>query len=596
MKKKKIGDVRYIIRSIREYKKFALLTPLFMIFEAGSESAIPFVMTILMSKMRESNDIRQFILEIIILFLLGVLSIVSGILGGTFAAKASTGLAKNLRQDLYEKMQSFSFSNIDKFSSSSLVTRMTTDVNNAQQSFQMCIRIVIRAPLLFIFSVIMAFITGGMAAFIFICLIPIVGVSTIFIVKSTMKIFKRVFKRYDALNASVEENIRGIRVVKSYVKEDYEKEKFNNASNSMSLDFIKAEKNLALINPIMNTCIHASNILIIMIGSLMILSSNPYTENGVIIYSLVTPEKMSALITYGVQILSSLIMLAAIFSMLAMSMESIYRIAEVLKEEPTIKNPINPVYEVKDGSVLFENVNFKYSPTASKNALENININIKSGQFIGIIGSTGSGKTSLVNLISRLYDVSEGSLKVGGIDVKDYDLKTLRDNVAVILQKNVLFSGTIESNLKWGDISASEEEMINACKIAQADEFIQSFKDKYQTRIEQGGANVSGGQKQRLCIARAILKKPKILILDDSTSAVDTKTDRLIRKGLKEMIPNTTKIVIAQRISSIEDADQIIVMDNGKISQIGNHEYLLKNSTIYQEVYYSQNKEQGGNN
>lgn len=595
MKKNKIGDVRYIINSIREYKKFALLTPLFMIIEAGSESAIPFVMTVLVNKMRVSSDINGFIGEIILLFCLGILSIISGILGGIFAAKASTGLAKNLREDLYRKLQSFSFANIDKFSSSSLVTRMTTDVTNAQQSFQMCIRIVIRAPLLFIFSVVMAFITGGLAAFIFIALIPIVGIAMIFIIKSTMKIFKRVFKRYDALNASVEENIRGIRVVKSYVKEDYEKEKFNNASNSMSLDFIKAEKNLALINPVMNTCIHMSNILIILIGSLMILNSNPYFDGIKINYSVVTPEKMSALITYGVQILSSLIMVAGIIAMLAMSMESIHRIAEVLKEESTITNPIDPLFEVKDGSIEFNNVNFKYSKNASKNSLENINVKIESGQFIGIIGSTGSGKTSLVNLISRLYDVSEGEVKVGGEDVRNYDLKTLRDNVAVILQKNVLFSGTIESNLKWGDINASEEEMINACKIAQADEFIQTFKDKYQTHIDQGGANVSGGQKQRLCIARAILKKPKILILDDSTSAVDTKTDRLIRKGLKEMIPNTTKIVIAQRISSIEDADQIIVMDNGHISMIGNHEYLLKNSPIYQEVYYSQNKEEGGN-
>ncbi|MGM9874175.1 MAG: ABC transporter ATP-binding protein [Bacilli bacterium] len=593
--KNKIGDVRYIVSSIREYKKYALLTPFFMVFEAASESAIPFVMTLLIEKMRVSANITGFLLEIIILFALGVLSIISGILGGTFAAKASTGLAKNLREDLYKKLQSFSFANIDKFSSSSLVTRMTTDVNNAQQSFQMCIRIVIRAPLLFIFSVIMAFMTGGTMAFIFISLIPIIGVAMIFIIKSTMKIFKRVFKRYDALNASVEENVRGIRVVKSYVKEDYEKEKFNNASNSMSLDFIKAEKTLALINPVMNTSIHTSNLFIIMIGSYLILSNSPYVENGEIIYQSLSPEKLSALITYGVQILSSLIMVAGVISMLAMSMESIHRIAEVLKEQSTIVNPIDPIYEVKDGAVEFDNVSFKYSSQASKNALENINIKIESGQFIGIIGSTGSGKTSLVNLISRLYDVSEGSVKVGGEDVKNYDLKTLRDNVAVILQKNVLFSGTIESNLKWGDINASEEEMVEACKIAQADEFIQSFKDKYQTHIEQGGANVSGGQKQRLCIARAILKKPKILILDDSTSAVDTKTDRLIRKGLKEMIPNTTKIVIAQRISSIEDADQIIVMDNGQISMIGNHEYLLKNSEIYQEVYYSQNKEEGGN-
>ena len=529
---------------------------------------------------------------IIILIVMAILSLTFGVLGGRTAAIASTGLAKNLRGDLYRKLQSFSFENIDKFSNSSLVTRMTTDVTNTQQAFQMCIRIVVRAPLMLIFSIVMAFIKGGNMAWIFICIIPIVSIGLLLIMKLAMPVFRKVFKKYDNLNESVQENVSGIRVVKSYVREKFEEEKFNTASNNMTKDFIKAEKILAFNNPIMNFAIHLSNILVCSIGSLLIYHT-AIVKNDEIIYTDLSVGQLSALLTYGVQILMSLMMISMIIVMLAMSIESIRRIAEVLEEDSTIKNPENPIFEIKDGSVSFKNVGFKYSSKAEKDTLSNINLEIKSGQFVGIIGSTGAGKTSLVNLISRLYDVSEGEVDVGGINVKDYDLDTLRNNVSVVLQKNVLFTGSIIENLRWGDKNATYEEVVAASKIAQADEFVQSFPDKYDTHIEPGGTNVSGGQKQRLCIARAILKKPKILILDDSTSAVDTKTDKLIRTGLRNDIPDTTKIVIAQRISSIEDADQIIVLDEGKIDAIGTHEELLKDNKIYQEVYYTQNK-QGG--
>ncbi len=469
---------------------------------------------------------------------------------------------------------------------------MTTDVTNTQQAFQMCIRIVVRAPLMLIFSIVMAFIKGGNMAWIFICIIPIVSIGLLLIMKLAMPVFRKVFKKYDNLNESVQENVSGIRVVKSYVREKFEEEKFNTASNNMTKDFIKAEKILAFNNPIMNFAIHLSNILVCSIGSLLIYHT-AIVKNDEIIYTDLSVGQLSALLTYGVQILMSLMMISMIIVMLAMSIESIRRIAEVLEEDSTIKNPENPIFEIKDGSVSFKNVGFKYSSKAEKDTLSNINLEIKSGQFVGIIGSTGAGKTSLVNLISRLYDVSEGEVDVGGINVKDYDLDTLRNNVSVVLQKNILFTGSIIENLRWGDKNATYEEVVAASKIAQADEFVQSFPNKYDTHIEQGGTNVSGGQKQRLCIARAILKKPKILILDDSTSAVDTKTDKLIRTGLRNDIPDTTKIVIAQRISSIEDADQIIVLDEGKIDAIGTHEELLKDNKIYQEVYYTQNK-QGG--
>ena len=586
-----IKNLKLVFSHIGEFKKYAIITPLLMVGEAGAECSIPFVMSMLITTIEEGRgtvDMSIIWMYAGILMGLTVFSIICGVSGGIFAAKASTGLARNLRHALYSKVQEFSFANIDHFQASSLVTRMTTDINNAVMAFSMVIRIVVRAPLLIIFSAIMAFISGGVLAFIFIAIMPFVMFGLILLMILAMPVFKRVFKRYDQLNESVKENVEGIRVVKSFVREDYEKEKFSNASNGIAKEFIKAEKILAFNNPILNTSIHLSNILVLFIGSYFILEAIPV--GGVGRLSVAT---LSACITYGVQILAGLMMVSMIIVMLAISMESMRRIGEVLAEKSTIVNPENPIYEMKNGDVTFDNVNFRYSLEAENNAVSNININIKSGQFVGIIGSTGSGKTSLVNLICRLYDVSEGNVKVGDVDVREYDLETLRNNVAVVLQKNVLFSGTIKDNLKWGNEKATDEEMIHVCKIAQAHEFIEKFPQGYDTYIEQGGTNVSGGQKQRLCIARALLKKPKVLILDDSTSAVDTKTDAIIRKNLKEIVPDTTKIVIAQRISSIEDADQIIVMDNGQINAIGNHASLLKSNEIYQEVYYSQNKKGG---
>ena len=603
--------IKLILQSVRENKRYALITPLFMVGEALLECIMPFTMSMLIdsvggavkegidfnfvSKIMYNNENLNWHFNVtilgLILTLLGIVicSIICGILGGKYAAKASVGLATNLRSDIYKKIQSFSFSNIDKFSSSSLVTRTTTDINQIQMAFQMCIRIVVRAPLMMIFSAIMAFVTGGIMACIFVVLVPIVAFGLYLIGKNAMSIFIRVFKRYDALNQSVQENVSGIRVVKSYVREEFEKSKFNTASDSMKFDFVKAEKIVALNNPLINTTVHCSNLLVLGFGSLIYFKSH----TGVYKFSIEIGQ-ISALLTYGIQILMNIMMISMILVMLVMSLESVKRVSEVLMEEPTIVNPANPIYEVKNGDVEFKNVNFKYKETADKCALSNINLTIKSGEFIGILGSTGSGKTSLVNLISRLYDVTEGSVTVGDHDVREYDLKTLRDNVAVVLQKNVLFSGTIESNLKWGDENATVEEMTRACEIAQCMDSVNSKASGFQSPVEQGGANFSGGQKQRLCIARAILKKPKIMILDDSTSAVDTRTDRLIRKGLKEDLPNMTKIVIAQRISSIEDADKIIILDNGAINAIGTHDELLKSNKIYQEVYYSQNKV-GGN-
>ena len=605
--------IKLILKSLRQYKTAALITPLFMVVEAALECALPFVMSIFVDTIENVTTIEDIMTVfpytndnfhlnikvslfwlIIVLISMALVSLTCGIMGGVFGSKASVGLAANLRSDMYKKLESFSFANIDKFSASSLVTRMTTDISSVQMAFMMCIRIVIRAPLMMIFSAVMAFIAGGQIAWIFIGLLPIIGFFLFLIIRSAMRIFRRLFKRYDKLNESVQENVSGMRVVKSFVREDYEKKKFNTASDGMTGEFIKAEKIVALNNPVMNTAIHLSNVLIIGIGASIIAKTATYdSSNDKIIWGQLSIGQMSSLLTYGIQILMSLMMISMIMVMLVMSLEAIRRIGEVLEEEPTIKNGENPLFEVPNGDVHFKNVNFKYKETAEKNTLEDINVDIKSGQFIGILGSTGSGKTSLVNLISRLYDISSGELTVGGHDVKEYDLKTLRDNVAVVLQKNFLFSGSIADNLRWGNLNATEEEMIEACKIAQAEEFIEQFPDKYNTHIEQGGSNVSGGQKQRLCIARALLKNPRILILDDSTSAVDTKTDKLIRKGLKNDLPNTTKLVIAQRISSIEDADQIIIMEDGKINAIGKHEDLLKHNHIYQEIYYTQNRKGG---
>lgn len=608
--------VKLILKSTRQYKKYAIVTPFFMIGEAVLECALPFVMSIFVDTikpaheamlMKGSTDFWEMMTTtvacppntlnftfdvsllgcILVLIGMALLSLTCGILGGRMAAKASVGFATNLRMDLYKKLQSFSFGNIDHFHTSSLVTRMTTDVNNVQMAYQMLIRGIIRAPLMLIFSAVMAFITGGNMAWIFLALLPIIAGGLLLIARGAMGIFMRVFKRYDALNESVQENVSGIRVVKSYVREDFEKEKFNRASDSMTGDFIKAEKIVALNNPLMNTTIHLSNILVLTFGTMLIYNNYDYLNDE---FKVLSIGQLSALLTYGIQILASLMFVSMILLMMIMSIESIKRVHEVLVEEPIIKNPDNAIMEIPNGEVIFNDVDFKYVETAEKNTLENLNIHVKSGQFIGILGSTGSGKTSLVNLISRLYDVTDGSIEVAGHNVKEYDLKTLRDNVAVVLQKNVLFSGTIASNLKWGNLDATEDEMWDACRIAQAEEIVKAKKEGLNSRVEQGGANFSGGQKQRLCIARAILKKPKILILDDSTSAVDTKTDRLIRKALKDDLPEMTKIVIAQRISSIEDADQIIIMDDGRINQIGTHDELIKTNKIYQEVYYTQNK------
>ena len=603
-----LQKIKLILKSVRQYKKYALITPLFMIGEVGMECAMPFVMGMFVDEIKllttpdsffhVDSGIPVFYIALILLGM-AIISLVCGILGGRYASIASVGMASNLREDLYKKLTSFSFENIDKFSDSSLITRMTTDINFVQMSFAMMIRIVVRAPLMLIFSAIMTFIGGGLMGFIFVALIPIVAFGLIMIIRHAMKVFTRVFKRYDKLNESMKENVSGIRVVKSYVREDFEKEKFNTASDSLTNDFIKAEKIVALNNPLLNTAIHLSNVLVIGLGTTIIYRTGTWTtyedpETGQLVGDWIggdlTLGQLSALITYGIQILTSLMMISMIMVMLTLSLEAIKRISEVLSEEPTISNPENPIMEVPNGDVVFKNVNFKYKKEAEKNTLSDINLNIKSGQFIGILGSTGSGKTSVVNLISRLYDVTEGEVLVGDHNVKEYDLKTLRNNVTVVLQKNVLFSGTIESNLKWGNIDATEEEMMKACKIAQAEEIVNAKPEGLRSRVEQGGANFSGGQKQRLCIARAIMSKPKILILDDSTSAVDTKTDRLIRKGLKEDLPTMTKIVIAQRISSIEDADQIIILDNGKIDDIGTHEQLIKRNHIYQEVYNTQNR------
>ena len=587
-----------VFKSVREYKIFAIITPLFMVGEAAVECALPFVMSLFVDSIENANSVSSLLPYIFAIIGMAVVSITCGILAGRFASIASCGFAKNLRNDLYQKVESFSFENIDHFHASSLVTRMTTDVNNTQQSFAMVIRIVIRAPLMLIFSAVMAFVTGGPMAFIFVVAIPVIGLIFFVLARLAMGIFRRVFKRYDALNESVQENVAGMRVVKSYVREEYEDNKFATASNNLSKDFIKAEKIVALMTPLMNTSIHVVYLLTMYFAATIIFktASVAYDAEGNMTYVWgdLSLGQMSALLTYGIQILMSIMMISMIVTMLVMSIESVRRIGEVLDEEPTIVDPDNPLQEVIDGSVIFKNVSFKYKKEAEQYAVSNLNIDIKSGQFIGIIGSTGAGKSTLVNLISRLYDVTEGEVIVGGHNVKEYGLKPLRDSVAMVLQKNFLFSGTIRSNMQWGNKDATDEEILEAIRIAQIPDVINHYQDGLSHVVEQGGANFSGGQKQRLCIARAIVKKPKILILDDSTSAVDTKTDKLIRKALKNDLPEMTKIVIAQRISSIEEADQIIVLDNGKINAIGTHEQLLKNNDIYKEVYISQTQK-GGN-
>ena len=584
-----------VFKSVREYKKYAIITPLFMVGEAAVECALPFVMSLFVDSIENATDIKMLLPYIFAIIGMAVVSITCGILAGRFASIASCGFAKNLRNDLYRKIESFSFENIDHFHASSLVTRMTTDVTNTQQSFAMVIRIVVRAPLMLIFSAVMAFVTGGHMAWIFVAAIPVIGIIFFVLARFAMGIFRRVFKRYDALNESVQENVAGMRVVKSFVREKYEDDKFSNASTSLSKEFIKAEKIVALMTPLMNTSIHVVYLLTMYFAATIIFKTAQYDAvNEQFIWGGLSIGQMSALLTYGIQILMSIMMISMIVTMLVMSFESIRRIGEVLDEEPTIVDPENPIMEVEDGSVIFDNVSFKYNKDTERYSVANLNINIKSGEFVGIIGSTGSGKSTLVNLISRLYDTTEGEILVGGHNVKEYGLKPLRDSVAMVLQKNFLFSGTIRSNMQWGNKEASDEEIMKAIEIAQIPDVIKHYEEGLDHVVEQGGANFSGGQKQRLCIARAILKNPKILILDDSTSAVDTKTDKLIRRALKNDLPKMTKIVIAQRISSIEEADQIIVLDNGEINAIGTHEELLKNNDIYKEVYVSQTQK-GGN-
>ena len=573
--------IKELAKCIREYKIASVLTPIFVSLEVVMECIIPFIIAQLVNRIKSGCEFHTILSYGAVLLLMALMSLAFGALSASYCATASCGFAKNLRQDLFYKLQTYSFTNIDRFSTSSLITRLTTDTANVQMAYMMLIRIAIRCPLMLVFSFTMAFIMGGKMAWIFLFTIPVLGFALFLVIRKAMPVFKKVFKKYDRLNNSIQENIKGMRVVKSYVREEYEKEKFGSAAEDICKDFTKAERILAFNNPIMQFCTYATMIFVLTYGSYTVITSRGMDLDV---------GQMSALLTYNFQILMSLMMISMVFVMITMASESASRIVEVLKEESTIHNPADPVLDVKDGSVDFENVNFKYSEKAEKMALSNINLHINSGETIGIIGGTGSSKSSLIQLISRLYDVTEGVVKVGGRDVREYDLETLRNQVSVVLQKNILFSGSIKENLRWGDKEATDEELVEACKLAQADEFIRQFPNGYDTHIEQGGTNVSGGQKQRLCIARALLKKPKILILDDSTSAVDTKTDALIRKAFKEFIPETTKIIIAQRTSSVEDADRIIVMDKGTVDAIGTHEELLKNNEIYKEVYTSQNK------
>ena len=573
--------IKTLLKSIREYKRPSILAPVFIAAEVIVECLIPFITAKLVKQIEDGCNMDIIVKYGLLLVLMAILSLTCGALSGHFAAVASCGFARNLRHDLYTSVQGFSFANIDKFSTSGLVTRLTTDVSNVQMSYMMIIRTAIRCPLMLIFAFIMSVVISPRMSTVFAIIIPVLAIGLFMIIKNAHPIFKTVFKKYDTLNGSVQENVSGIRVVKAYVREDFENKKFAKASDDVCKGFTKAEKILALNSPLMQFCFNFNMIVICLFGSMLIVKSGATKlEIG----------QMSALITYGAQILMSLMMVSMIIVTISMSFASANRIIEVLNEKSTIADPDHPVTSVPDGSVMFSGVNFRYSEASKKNALSDINLFIASGETVGIIGGTGSGKTSLVQLISRLYDVNEGSVKIGGIDVRDFSVEELRNQVSVVLQKNVLFSGTIKENLRWGDPNATDEDMVRICKLAQADEFIQSMPDGYDTYIEQGGTNVSGGQKQRLCIARALLKKPKILILDDSTSAVDTRTDALIRKAFAEEIPDTTKIIIAQRISSVEHADKIVVMDGGRIEAIGTHEQLLATSIIYKEVYESQNK------
>ena len=577
-----LGEIfKTLSGSIRENKRNSIIAPVFVLGEVIIECAIPFITARLINQMSAGCGIDVIARFGIVLTIMALVSLACGTIAGIAASIASTGFARNLRHDMFASIQRFSFSNIDRFSTNSLVTRLTTDTQNVQMAYMQIIRSAVRSPMMIIFAATMAFITGGKMAIVYVVVGFLLGFALISIARTVMPIFRRIFKKYDALNESVEENVTGIRVVKSFVREDYENKKFQKASGEVFQDFWGAERILAWNQPIMTFAVDTIYAFVVYFGSKTIVSTAGAAMNV---------GQMSALITYGFSMLMSLNMLSMIFVMITMAEESSRRICEVLLEEPDLANPANPVHEVKDGSVDFDDVSFAYHPESGRYALHDIDLHIKSGEVIGVIGGTGSSKSTLIQLISRLYDATKGTVRVGGVDVRDYDMDTLRNEVAVVLQRNVLFSGTIKENLRWGDEDATDEELVEACRLAQADEFIQQFPDSYDTYIEQGGTNVSGGQKQRLCIARALLKKPKILILDDSTSAVDTKTDRLIREGFRSFIPETTKIIIAQRTGSVEDADRIIVMDDGGISAIGTHEELLHTSDIYREVYLTQNK------
>ena len=573
--------IRKLAGSIREYKTTSLLTLLLMVGEVFFEVLIPFITADMVNNIKAGAPMTDILKTGLVLLAMAMLSLLCGGLGGVTCAKASAGFGKNLRRDIFTRVQGFSFENIDRFSSASLVTRMTTDVNNVQMAFMMLIRIAVRAPLIFVFAIVMAYIMGGKLVTTFVIVVPVLVFGLVMIARKAMPAFRAVFNKYDKLNESIEENVRAMRVVKGFTREDYEKKKFAAASEDICGDFTRAERVVALNSPLMQFCVYFNMLFVLTVGSKLIVSAGGTT---------IDVGQISAMLTYGMQILMSLMMISMIYVMLTMSAESAKRICQVLEEESSLHNPAEPVTSVADGSVDFENVSFKYSRKARRNALENIDLHIASGMTVGVLGGTGSGKSTLVQLIPRLYDVSQGCVKVGGVDVRDYDLDTLRSAVSMVLQKNLLFSGTIRDNLRWGNEIATDAEMEEACRLAQADGFIQSFPDGYDTWIEQGGANVSGGQKQRLCIARALLKKPRILILDDSTSAVDTHTDALIREGFRKFIPETTKIIIAQRIASVQDADMIIVMDNGRIADMGDHRSLMERSPIYREIYQQQNK------
>lgn len=571
-----LNIIKTLTKSIREFKKETILAPVLVTVEVVMECLIPLYMVTMLERIQQDNSIENILFWGGILLVMALVSLVFGMLAGRYAAKASAGFSRNLRTDIYASIQGFSFANIDKFSPSSLVTRMTTDVTNIQNAFMMIIRIAVRSPIMLVVSVVMAFTINWKIALVFLALVPVLGVGLFLIFRKVDPIFAKVFKKYDAMNESIQENIKGIRVVKSYVREDYEIKKFGKTAQDVRADFQRGEMIMALNSPLMQFAIWTAISIVCIFGSQLIVQSSGAELNE---------ASLSSLIAYGAQIMSALMTLSMVMVMISIATSSSERVAEVLSERSTLTNPENPVYEVPDGSVEFRDVSFKYSAKAERFALQDVNLTIKPGQTVGILGGTGSSKTSLVNLIPRLYDVSEGEVLVGGIDVRDYDLESLRNQVSVVLQKNVLFSGTIKENLRWGNPDATDEELVEACKRAQAHEFVSSFPDGYDTYIEQGGTNVSGGQKQRLCIARALLKKPKILILDDSTSAVDTKTDALIRQAFREELPDVTKFIIAQRVSSVEDADLIVIMDGGKVVATGTHEQLLAGNKIYQEVY-----------